>query len=92
MTFLEALRKARPLIESGRERFVCLALVEIGAPTPTEHEQRINAMLYPRATYDDWLQSNHPSTYSQMQKIGPEAFRQGRLQWIDHMISKEIEK
>lgn len=87
MTFLEALRKARQLIESGRERFVCLALVEIGAPT--EYEQRLNAMLDPWATYDDWLQSNHPSTYSQMQKIGPEAFRQGRLQWIDHMISQE---
>ena len=84
MTFLEALREIRPLIESGDQRFICFALQSIGAD---QYRGRIKTYLDGACSYGGWVQKYHPLVFREMKKIG--AFRDGRLQWIDYMIQQE---
>lgn len=90
MTFLEALRKARPLIASGKEIFICQALDTIGGG---KFKHRIMYQLgidigndgefY---SYGTWLKAHHHTTWLRMTQSD---IRDGRLQWIDHMIRVE---
>ena len=85
MTYLEALRKVRPLIESGDQRFICFALRRIGAD---QYRGRIKTSLDSTCSYGAWVQKYHAAVFREMERI-PCAFRQGRLQWIDYMIQQE---
>lgn len=85
MTFLEALRKARPLIESGDQRFICFALSSVGAG---QYKVRLTNLLGSSYTYREWVENHHPLVHREMERI-PNAFRDGRLQWIDYMIAQE---
>lgn len=100
MTFIQALRKARILIESGQEEFICLALWECQSHGQMTQDQcdeyvgRIQGILDRGAktihrgeTYVCWVQRNHPKIAAKMKW---DDFREGRLQWIDHMICEEL--
>jgi hypothetical protein len=86
MTFLEALRKIRPLIESGQERYICIALLNTGS---NKYIKRIERQLGGEYTYIGWLITFHPRVRWRMTD---DDFRQGRLQWIDYMIAQELKK
>lgn len=83
-TFSKALRKARPLIESGEERYLCFAIFR--ALGRWKYESRISRLLDGMCTYEGWVCDNHRATYMKMKS---EDFRVGRLQWIDNMIRLE---
>jgi hypothetical protein len=90
MTFTEALRLARPLIESGEVRSICAA---IGCIVPSyeaymEHEHKVLKLLDGSVTYEAWVHRRHPKTWRRMTASD---FRDGRLQWIDYMIAREDE-
>lgn len=91
MTFIEALVKARRLINIGTETYICHALKEIGAH---RYVKNIEDQLSPVTSYEGWVCENHPEVFSQM-VASPNShryFREGRLQWIDHMIKEANEK
>lgn len=87
MTFVEALRLARPLIESGKERFICDALSTVvpSAYGAAAHRDRIRRYLDGCINYEQWLYIHHYEIYSMMIH---RHFRAGRLQWIDYMIAE----
>jgi len=84
--FSKALRKARPLIESGEARFMCHAL---GITGGGNFASRISRHLKKCLTYEIWLDKHHREVFLKMTKND---FRDGRLQWIDHMIKMEESK
>lgn len=86
MTFLQALKKVRPLIEGGRYPYICWAFEMLGA---AEHRPRITAQLGRYVSYESWMFHHHPEDHERMRTIGRTAFAQGRLAWIDHMIAQE---
>ena len=87
-TFKAALKRIRPLIESGRECFICTALFKTGngrfIHRITEQLTGLNGSRCP--TYDSWLYQYHRETYIKMTDAD---VVEGRLQWIDHMIAQE---
>ena len=91
LAFPEALRRARMLIESGKETYICYALENVhGNAGSTQkrtsvHMGLISELLQDRVTYEGWLAAYHYDAYKAM-RVTPGAFRQGRLQWIDHML------
>lgn len=101
MNFVQALRRARVLIESGKETYICNAITTVGkfdgTMTQNEHDAyraRIQGILDFGArewnigrTYNAWVEVNHPKIYATMTDAD---FRQGRLQWIDHIIHEEL--
>ena len=89
MTFLQALRKIRPMIESGDEHYICFALEQNGAG---EYVENIEAQLGgPSHSYSGWL-ARHNYGFYQAIIDSTNDFRPGRLAWIDDMIAKELAK
>ena len=85
MTFKQALIKARVFIEKEKTAWICIALWDSSGHAFTERiEQQLDGHLF----YHAWVKANHPAIYAVMCRT-PNAFRQGRLQWIDHMIAQE---
>ena len=82
MKLLNALIAARPFVEDGMT--ICAALYYAGA---RGYQPHIMKQLYPKHYYDDWVRAYHPEAYIQMLRT-PGAFKQGRLQWLDHMIKE----
>ena len=88
----KALRLARPMIESGREKYICCALAIVPSRYPlleaaaVRVQRWIGATLGPYVAYEqlvcETILGYCPS---------PERARLGRLAWIDWMIS-ELEK
>lgn len=92
ITFKETLIKVRELIANDKERFICLAITEVlGAYHDLNYRQRIIKQIDFHYTYDDWVDKNFPEL--QIYKLSRETFneraKQGRLNWIDYMISQE---
>lgn len=89
-----ALKKARKLIVSYQEVFVCIALEEVGAEK-TKVYKRLDNLFPDDKTADEWLLQNSidycdfrarlpiPHWYSQQYE---EAMRHYRLAWIDWLI------
>lgn len=89
-----ALKKARELIVSRREVFVCLALEEVGGGKTIVYK-RLDVIFHGAKTADDWLLQNsidycdfrarlsHLYWYSQQYE---QAMRTYRLAWIDWLI------
>ena len=82
-TFKAALKEVRPLIAGGRFRYICEALAYIDND---QFKGRIQALLGEYATYRTWLIHVHGEKYREISR--PDE-RDGRLQWIDHMIAQE---
>ena len=92
MTFVEALRAVRPLIESRKHFYICDAFS--GTCTASDARRfkgRIMRQLAPYASYQHWVCMNHPHIFYKMNRTFGN-FRDGRLQWIDDMIAKEEAK
>lgn len=85
--FSLALRQARPLIASNREQFICLALKATGALRSMR--VRVGKQMGGCYVYEHWVLKRHPGAYREMRSIGYEAFKAGRLAWIDDMIRRE---
>ena len=83
--FGQALIKARPLIEHYRDDYICFALNRTGG---RKFAKYIGELLNPHLSYYSWVYNNHPEIYTQMNAT-PDAFREGRLQWMDYMIEQE---
>ena len=85
-----ALRLARPMIESGQERFICRALYIISRQYPLLRSAIawakvwIADMLYPHGAYESWAWDigHYPTS---------DEARLARLAWIDWMV-EELEK
>ena len=82
-TFKGALIEARALIANGESNYICDALL---LTDNFLFRERIGKQLVCCCSYGNWLRHYHHSTYI---KMTDDDLRQGRLQWIDHMISME---
>lgn len=88
------LKEARKLIEDGNESYIChtISRVIFGRywfeldDTSRSHPLKtwISRQLGNFNTYESWLRYNHRQIYSPM---SPKDIREGRSQWLDHMIS-----
>lgn len=92
ITFKETLIKVRELIANDKEEFICLAITKILDPDhDLNYRQRIMKQIDFHCTYNDWVDKNFPEL--QIDKLSRETFneraKQGRLNWIDYMISQE---
>lgn len=92
ITFKETLIKVRELIANDKERFICRAITEVLGPDHSlNYRQRIRKQIDFHRTYEDWVDKNFPEL--QIDKLSRETFneraKQGRLNWIDYMISQE---
>lgn len=89
----EILKKARLLVESGEQAFICNAVYNICVYTESSHkgleiEKYIHEQLEGEFTLESWLQNRHRiDTYSSDGKL-----KQTRLQWIDWMIQAYEDK
>lgn len=90
MTPREMLIKARPLIESGGQEFICNALLVAngqslyGSNTAT---QRIRRLLAGVSTVQTWL--CHIAKVPAAQAYDPALLREYRLRWIDHLLEHD---
>lgn len=97
MTFAEALRAVRPMVESGEEVYICWALGAVyrdkGGEELRRYQRKIERQLGMCSSYEHWLQDNHPEFYLDLPRTEHgkswRDCRVGRLQWIDDMIAKE---
>lgn len=80
----EALRLARPLIESKENGFVCLALNRV-APGQQRAKNHIRKLLSPNATLEGWLRDQRGIETSYERDF--DLLRITRLAWIDDMIA-----
>lgn len=86
MTFVDALKAARVLIADGSYTYICYALFKVSGG---KYAYRIMGQLDGCDTYISWMERFHPSIWNTM---AYDDFRDGRLQWIDHLISEEEKK
>jgi hypothetical protein len=85
--FVHQLKKARPLIDSGRYEFVCYALEHAnGCSKTTLIRTMISDRLQFTGTINSWLRYYHPEVYSDI--FRKREFRSYRLAWIDNMIEE----
>lgn len=80
----EALRRARPLIESGENGLVCLALYRV-APGQQRAKNHIQKLLFPNGTLEGWLRDQRGIETSH--ECDFDRLRITRLAWIDDMIA-----
>lgn len=99
MTLLQALRAIRPTVArqarghtSLSSSYLCDQLLRIGAP---EHRPHLVEQLSGCFGYPEWVAKFYPETYKRMcslESATRRPFQEGRLQWLDHMISQEESK
>lgn len=95
----EILLSARRLIESNRERYICLAILAVSKiERQTVHRQVLKLQRWVRSmldsdlhSYDGWLARHKPGLYALT--TANHAYyeirvRQARLAWIDWMIAE----
>lgn len=92
----EILRAARPRIESGDDRYICLAVEEVAdnAEEADDLQEHIMGMLGQNTTLEGWLRHvhgvrkpNQPEAFVAMKRYR-ERMRITRLAWIDHMVAE----
>ena len=81
--FVEQLKKARPLIEDGREGFVCHALDRSCGYSAHHTKRMISHRLDNHYSLGAWLEGNHLEFFKN--NYQPKAYR---LAWIDNMIEE----
>ena len=86
MTYLRALKKARRQIASGFDHYICIALENVGG---REYQHRVMNLLNGLDTYEGWMYHYHKKLWERMDRHD---FRQGRLQWLAHLIKEENER
>ncbi len=81
------LTKARELIRTGKEKYICEAIFKSSnSKQAFEIEKYIEKSLgfgY-CGCYEDWMEYHHPGVFKKMDKNN---FREARIFWIDHMIN-----
>jgi len=87
-TFKQALIKIRPLIKSGEASYICVALymTDNFKFDGRIHRQLVDAMGNSCSSYEQWMYMTHRAV---SRKMTARDYREGRLQWIDHMIAQE---
>jgi isochorismate hydrolase len=87
----EALRRARHLIKTKQEYFICHALdnVAMGSPKILSHaceqlKRYVREALTPVGTLQNW------QAHNKMPDRGSDQRREDRLAWIDWMLNEEI--
>jgi hypothetical protein len=85
--FVRQLKKARPLIENGKEYFVCYALSSSLSSSRTRKvRDMIRYRIYPNSTVTGWLGSKDTDTHEYL--LDNNKYREYRLAWIDNMIEE----
>lgn len=88
----EILRKAREMIASNRQTYICYAIWAVRLRNPSNQKQKlcdwVHVMLRGDATYSGWIYTHYPRKATKMDFV---QYREGRLQWLDWMIA-ECEK
>ena len=82
------LKKARKLIESGKERFICFAVIQFRAYAPKktyELEEFIKQELNGYFTLTGWVCNELGIDVEKLPEF-QNKMKQTRLNWIDHMI------
>lgn len=89
----EILKAARERIKSRRDSLICFALSDCGEGTHSQRERLkgwVRVQLGSFSLYSAWVRAHHFVKWGEMYKH-PDAFRAGRLAWLDWMIA-ECEK
>ncbi len=91
------LAQARPLIENGDTRYICLALSKVLEKkkkfTPSDFQvaervrERIMALLHPYISLEDWLTRRGIKIWGPTGPEGARRLRQTRLNWIDDLVT-----
>jgi len=82
------LKKAKKLIKSGEENYICDAIRRVPVISTCIY-QRIELRMWVSnllgrcGTYEDWIRVNHSKLYRKWKR---EDYKQGRLAWLDWMI------
>ncbi len=86
MTASEILKKARTLIETKRNIFVCDAVHRVGVAQGAKYEvlDHINSLLGGSFTLDQWMAQNHPRLVKVNGACYRKKMRLTRLAWIKH--------
>ena len=85
--FVRQLKKARPLIESSRERFVCLALeTSSGYSSTVKIKSMIRHRLGNAAFVSGWVRENNTAVCDDI--FRRDLWKEYRLAWIDNMIEE----
>jgi hypothetical protein len=82
------LKKARKLIKSGKEDFICIAVEEVSNWDKFAAEKIttfIGKSLHPHYTLGQWVDTQVNYNIYEDQDYD-QRIRQTRLNWIDHMI------
>ncbi|CAB4241320.1 hypothetical protein UFOVP67_47 [uncultured Caudovirales phage] len=94
--FIKALKKARPLIKSLKVSFICFALDALVREKKLtdwncdKYQDYLMNLLDGKRTYESWVHYTYPAIYMKSHLDGTtyEDSREGRLAWIDWMISE----
>jgi hypothetical protein len=82
------LKKARKLIESGKDDYVCCAVESVSKNDKSKGEKIIkfiSGSILPHYTLGHWIEGQiHRNIYDDPEYN--QRIRQTRLNWIDHMI------
>lgn len=85
-TVESAIHGSRPLwLQGDPAWYIPWKLVLFLRHNEYRHVGRIMSLLAPYSTYEGWVCCNHPAVCTTMT---PKDFRQGRLQWLAHLIKE----
>jgi hypothetical protein len=83
------LKKAQQRIANGQDRFICHALESVARDSHVSAKPMkrwVMELLKGHSQYEHWVARHHHLTFLRMRE--KDAFRAGRLQWMNWMIKQ----